>query len=193
MLEKECEGCESLLDVGCGSDSPVKYFSKKIKRVIGVDGFQPSIDKSKAAGIHTEYVFMNVMDLDKHFPERSVDVVVASDLIEHLTKEDGLKLMAMMEKIAIKKVIIFTPNGFLPQGEYDGNKYQVHLSGWEIDEMKKFGYRVTGINGWKKLRGEMAVVKYRPRVLWGRISLLSQYFTTKNPKNAFAILCVKEV
>ena len=193
MLEKECEGCESLLDVGCGSDSPVKYFASKIKHKVGVDGFQPSIDKSKAVGIHDEYVLMNVMDLSKKFADRSFDCVIASDLVEHLKKEDGYRLIHLMEKIAAKKIIVFTPNGFLEQREYDGNSYQVHLSGWEVDEMTKMGYKVTGINGWRPLRGEFGMVKGWPKVLMWRISLLSQYFTTKNPYHAFAILCVKKV
>ena len=193
MLEKETKNCNSLLDVGCGSDSPIKLFSSKIKHTIGVDDFEPSIEKSKAKKIHSEYKQMNVMDLEKEFSEKSVDCVVASDLIEHLSKEDGIHLIRMMEKIASKKVIIFTPNGFLIQHEYDGNKYQIHLSGWEIEEMTKLGYNVIGINGWKILRGEYAKIKWKPRVVWGRISLISQLFTMKNPKHAFAILCVKEI
>ncbi|MFH1005017.1 MAG: class I SAM-dependent methyltransferase [Bacteroidota bacterium] len=193
MLEKEVYDCESLLDVGCGSDSPIKYFSKKIKHCVGVDAFQSSIDKSKTKEIHNEYHLMNVLDIDKKFPEKSFDYVIASDLIEHLEKENGFKLIEIMEKLARKKVIIFTPNGFLKQHEYDRNKYQIHLSGWKIDEMKKLGYKITGINGWKFLRGEFAEMRWNPKVFWGRISLISQYFTTRNPKNAFAILCVKEM
>ncbi|TND08095.1 MAG: hypothetical protein FD123_2649 [Bacteroidetes bacterium] len=192
MLEKECEGYKTLLDVGCGSDSPVKRFSKRMEKVTGIDAFQPSIDRSRAAGIHHEYKLMNVMDMTKEFPEKSFDVVIASDLIEHLEKEDGMRLLEMMEKLARKKVIIFTPNGFLEQREYDGNKYQVHLSGWDVEEMQKLGYRVNGINGWKPLRGEFAVVKWWPKVLWGRVSLMTQNLTYERPKKAFAILCVKE-
>jgi hypothetical protein len=192
-LEKQCVGNESLLDVACGSDSPVKYFSSKIKRVVGIDIFEPSIEKSRAAGIHTEYRKMNVLDLEKEFGPKAFDVVVASDLIEHLEKPDGFKLIEQMEKVAKKKVVIYTPNGFLEQREYDGNKYQVHLSGWEVEEMQKLGYKVYGINGAKWLRGEFAVIKWWPKVFWGRISLLTQKRTFRNPKKAFGILCVKEI
>jgi len=45
-LEKAVRGCKSLLDAGCGSDSPIKSFSKKLY-CIGVDIFKPSIEKSK--------------------------------------------------------------------------------------------------------------------------------------------------
>lgn len=190
---QELKNCESLLDVGCGSNSPVQHFSKNLKRSVGVDTFQPSIDQSKMKDIHNEYYMMNVLEMDKFFPEKSFDCVIATDLIEHLEKQDGFKLIEIMEKLAKKKVIIFTPNGFLEQKEYDGNKYQVHLSGWDSGEMKKLGYRVIGINGWKFLRGEMASIRFRPKFLWWRVSLLSQYFTTRNSKYAFAILCIKEM
>ncbi|MFI5203084.1 MAG: class I SAM-dependent methyltransferase [Flavobacteriales bacterium] len=191
-LEKAVSDCKTLLDVGCGSDSPIKYFSKKM-HCVGVDAYEPSIQRSREKGIHNDYTLMNVMDIYPAFPEKSFDAVIASDLIEHLKKEDGYKLIDMMEKIAAKKVIIFTPNGFLEQRAYDGNELQVHLSGWEIDEMRKRGYHVTGINGWKKLRGEFAEAKWKPKVFWGRISLMSQWFTTRNPTHAFSILCVKKM
>lgn len=193
MLEKECSGYESLLDVGCGTDSPIKFFSRRLKHTVGVDGYPASIERSKDKGIHDEYVLMNVLDLPNKFSPKSFDCVIASDLVEHLQKEDGFKLIEMMEKIARKKLIIFTPNGFLEQREYDGNKFQVHLSGWGVDEMKELGYRVIGINGWKHLRGEFAEIKWSPKIFWGRVSLLTQPFSENNPKRAFAIMCVKEM
>lgn len=192
MLERECVGYKTLLDVGCGADSPVKRFSRRLEKVTGIDSFPPSIDTSRAAGIHHDYKIVNVMDMAKEFPEKSFDVVLAFDVIEHLEKEDGFRLMEMMEKLARKKVIICTPNGFLEQREYDGNRLQVHLSGWEVEEMQRRGYRVQGINGWKPLRGEFAIVKWRPRAFWARVSLMTQAITYNRPKQAFGILCVKE-
>jgi len=191
-LKKECEGCETILDVGCGANSPIQYFSRTIKYSVGIDGFAPSIEKSQGAGIHNEYVHMNVMGLSGRFPENSFDYVVALDLFEHLEKNDGYRLICMMEKIARKKVVIFTPNGFQKQGEFECNPHQVHLSGWEVDEMRRLGYRVIGINGWKPLRGEFAHIKIWPPYFWSRISLLTQLFTANHPKCAFALLCVKE-
>lgn len=194
LLEREIlPSCESLLDVGCGSLSPIYPFSSKINYTMGVDGFAPSIEKSKALHIHKDYTLMNILELDKHFEPKSYDCVIASDLIEHLHKKDGLKLLENMERIARKKVIVFTPNGFLPQSEYDGNVYQIHHSGWEIGEMQKFGYRVIGVGGWKPLRGERSEPRWKPTPLWARISFLTQPFTTKNPKHAFQILCIKDM
>jgi len=81
------------------------------------------------------------MEIGRNFKENSFDCVLASDVIEHFSKEEGYKLIEMMEKIARRKVIIYTPNGFLKQGEYDNNPWQVHKSGWNVKEMKKFFLR----------------------------------------------------
>lgn len=191
-LEKAVGDCKTLLDVGCGSDSPIQSFSHKL-HCVGVDGFAPSLEKSKSRGIHDEYRQIDVMDIGKEFEADSLDCVLASDLIEHLTKEDGYKLMDMIEKIAAKKVIIFTPNGFLPQGEYDDNPMQVHISGWSVEEMQKAGYEVIGINGWKSLRKEYAEFKYKPRYFWWLLSDITQYFVRSRPHKAFQIMCVKKM
>jgi ubiquinone/menaquinone biosynthesis C-methylase UbiE len=189
-LELAIKNCESVLDVGCGKDSPIQFFSKKIYSV-GVDIFNPSLDKSKKSKIHNKYVKMDVLNIGKRFEDKSFDCVLASDLIEHLEKKDGLKLIKQMEKIAKKKVIIFTPNGFLKQGEYDKNPWQVHKSGWSAKEMKKMGYKIIGIRGWKKLRGEYASIKYKPELFWKIISEITQIYTKRFPEHAFQILCVK--
>lgn len=192
-LEKELEGCESFLDLACGVDTPIKNYSKKYYS-LGVDIFEPSIKASREKRLHSDYIKMNVLDIGKRFSPKSFDCVVAIDLIEHLEKKDGLYLISSMEKIAKKKVIIFTPNGFLKQEGHSGNKWQAHLSGWGSEEIKKKGYFITGIGGYKKIKGEYAKIKYKPYIFWRILSDLSQKIWTKrNPKKAFAILCVKHI
>jgi len=189
-LEKATGHCSSLLDVGCGSSSPIRRFSKRIY-CVGVDAFGPSIEKSKRQKIHDEYYKLDVLEIGKKFGENSFDCVLASDLIEHFTKKEGVELLEAMEKIANKKVIVFTPNGFLPQEEYDNNPWQVHKSGWTVKEMKKRGYEVIGVNGWKPLRGECASIKFRPKTFWKVISDITELIVRNNPEKAFQILCIK--
>jgi predicted TPR repeat methyltransferase len=191
-LAKAVGDCQTLLDVGCGSASPIRSFSQKL-HCVGVDAFAASIEKSRKKGLHNEYHELAVLDIGQKFKPRSFDCVLAADLIEHLTKEDGLKLMAEMEKIAKSKVILFTPNGFLPQGEYDNNPWQIHRSGWTVKEMEARGYKVIGINGWKPLKGEYAEIRFWPKVFWANFSELTQLFVRNKPENAFHLLCVKTV
>jgi SAM-dependent methyltransferase len=193
-LSAEIDGvCQSLLDVGCGFNSPVQLLKKRPSPMVGVDAYAPVIEQSRARGLHDNYHVMNVLAIAERFPPRSFDCVLACDLIEHLKDEDALELMLQMERLARKKVIIFTPNGFLPQGEEYGNPLQRHLSGWTANQMAMRGYRVTGIRGLKCLRGEMAKIRWRPAALWYTISLLSQTFTERHPSLAFQLFCVKDI
>jgi hypothetical protein len=189
LLRRELKDCESFLELGCGNNSPVRYFSRNFKSV-GVDSFKPYLEKSKKMGIHDEYFLMDVRNLK--FKRKSFDAVLALDLIEHLTKSEGEKLLTDMERIARKKVIIFTPNGFLEQHEYDGNIRQVHKSGWTVSEMRKKGYKIFGVNGIKLLKGRGRFKQSRNLAIWV-ISDITQLFTYHLPEYAFQLLCVKEV
>ncbi len=193
VLEREVSNCDSLLDVGCGEQSPINFFAKRLAYAVGIDAFEPAIAKSRAHRIHDEYRRMNVLDIEKNIPDRSFDCVVALDLIEHLTKEDGRRLLHAMERIARRKVVVFTPQGFLPQHAVGGNEFQRHLSGWEVDEMRGMGYRVLGMSGWKPLRGAEARPAWQPHFLCERLSLLTEPLFEQRPKHAFQILCIKEM
>jgi hypothetical protein len=185
--------CDTMLDVGCGVSSPVQQFARKLKHTVGFDAHQPAIDAARAAGIHHDYVCADVRELDRHFAPRSFDCVVALDLIEHLEKADGLQLLDSIERIARKRVIVFTPNGFVPQGAYGGNDFQIHRSGWTPDEMRARGYRVRGYNGWKPLRGELSDIKWKPYGFFFRLSNATQKLVQEHPEHAFQIVCIKDV
>jgi hypothetical protein len=194
LLAREVVGsCDTLLDLGCGRQSPVKEFSGSLSRVVGVDRHVPYLEESLAAGIHHEYRQADVLEIGGVFEPKSFDCVVALDLIEHLPKEEGLRLIPLMERIARKKVIIFTPNGFLEQRAYDDNALQEHLSGWSPAEMRALGYRVIGVNGWRPLRGERGAIRWRPEWLWRNVAFASQAVTVSRPESAFQILCVKDL
>lgn len=183
----------SLLDVGCGSDSPVKFFYVRPDRMVGVDGFQPSIDKSRSACIHDDYLCIDLSRLGEEIAPESYETVLSIDVIEHFEKEQGIQLIKDMEKIASRRVVLLTPNGFLHQDEHSGNPYQKHRSGWTADEMKAMGYQVVGVNGWKPLLGEFAQPRLWPAPFWRLISRLTQPLVRNHPSKAFHLLCIKEV
>jgi SAM-dependent methyltransferase len=189
-LEKAIGDSKTVLDVGCGSNSPLVRIPKRFSSV-GVDIFKPSIDESKKKKIHDRYIITDILKIDQFFKPDSFDCVIASDVIEHLSKNDGKKLLLLMETIAKKKVIIFTPNGYIDQDEYGENPWQRHKSGWSPEEMSKFGYTVHGIHGWKFLRGEHSAILYKPKKIWTFVSDITQLVVRYFPKYAFALLCVK--
>ncbi len=149
-LRKALSGCQAVLDVGCGSALTLRQL--EVPHCVGIEGYRPEFEKARSLNTQDELVFGDVRELTSHFKPGQFDACIAMDVIEHLTKADGLKLMRDMELIAKKKVVIFTPNGFLPQRQSAGSDLQAHFSGWEVDEMRHHGYDVMGMLGPKKLR-----------------------------------------
>jgi len=191
-LENELKKMDSVLDIGCGSQSPLAKVKKHFY-IEGLDRYRQSIEKSRQTKIHDKYKVGDARKIEKFYNPKSFDAVIALDLIEHLKKKEALKLIKKMEKIAKKKVILFTPNGFTKQDALENNPYQVHQSGWLVEEFKKMGYRVYGMRGLKFIRGEWATIRFKPWLFWGIISVLSQFFVYYFPRFAFQIFAVKEL
>lgn len=207
ILEKELRGCESVLDVGCGVNSPLA----KIKRRFYLEGIdlvpfkgKNKIYNKKMIGrkipmeeyrikIHDKYTRGNVLNIEKFYKNKSFDAVVLIGLMEHLRRSQGKVLLDKLEKIAKNKVIICTPNGFVPQDPHSGNIYQEHISGWFVKDFRIRGYSVYGIRGFKFIRGEFAAIKYKPWYIWLYLSYLSEYITIHIPQLAFELMAVKTI
>jgi SAM-dependent methyltransferase len=193
-LEMETKGVDSMLDLGCGNKPLVKQVTRNIKRSVGLDIFQPSIDAAKINQTHSEFILADALEFLAKAESKSFDIIMALDLIEHLEKEKGIWFMQQLERVAKKKVIIFTPNGFVPQKPYEDNPWQEHKSGWSFKEMKDYGYRIYGFGGYMKWRGELYLIKYKPRIVFKFLSYFTQLFTYKLfPSKAFALLCIKDI
>jgi hypothetical protein len=78
----------------------------------------------------------------------------------------------------------------MEQGEIDGNPYQVHKSGWTVEDFENRGYRVYGEYGMRWCRRADFSLR-RPKVLFGILSLISQRWARKNPRAAQSIIAVK--
>jgi cyclopropane fatty-acyl-phospholipid synthase-like methyltransferase len=108
-LKKELSDCDSVLDLGCGSHSSIQCCN--IPFSVGVELFEPYLMESKKKKIHNQYIKADIRKVE--FEPKSFDAVVVLDVLEHLSKEDGYKLIEKMERWARQKVIIFTPNGYV--------------------------------------------------------------------------------
>src|SRR5216683_8144954 len=78
MLESSLQDCDSVLDVGCGNASPLRFIAKKMFRV-GVDGYKPAIQISKKSKIHDKYEQLDIRKLLKKFGKKKFDAVIALD------------------------------------------------------------------------------------------------------------------
>ena len=131
---------------------------------MGVDIFAPDLDECKAKGIYNEYLLCDMQNLP--FKNKSFDTVLCIEVIEHLEKEEGEKLIQTMEKIARRQVIISTPVGIWRQKGIDKqpNPYQKHRAVWFPAEFRNLGFKVRGC-GIRRLCDEEGLLVRLPRIL----------------------------
>ncbi|MEK7543877.1 MAG: class I SAM-dependent methyltransferase [Patescibacteria group bacterium] len=190
ILQQQLNGCASVLDVGCGSDSPIQYL-KKTFHCEGIDIHKRSIKVSQKRNIHSNYRIGNILNIDKYYKRSSFDAVIALDVIEHLQKAEGLQLINKMEKIAKNKIVILTPNGVTQQHPYDDNPHQKHKSGWIKKDFELLKYRVYGLRSFKFIRGGHADITLKPWLFWGFIAFITEPLLYFFPSLSFDLFAVK--
>ena len=95
-LKKEILKSDTVLDLGCGYNSPIQYCNQKYS--VGVEKFESYLQESKKKGIHNKYVKADITKIE--FKPKSFDAVLCSEVLEHLTKEEGTELIKKMENWA---------------------------------------------------------------------------------------------
>ena len=138
-----------VVDLGAGKrDSPISEQMKQLECewLISLEAFDPYLEFLLHGGHKAK-----LHDVIKHkietyrFP-KDTDVVVMIDVIEHLTKEDALALLARaMEVDSLRSIILFTVVGdTVGYSNHDmGNELQEHKSAWSAEEFEDLGFEVT--------------------------------------------------
>ena len=136
LLSDLLEGAGSVLDLGCGKRSPLRMV-QGLDRTVGVDLFPPYLLESKSQEIHEDYLRADILSLQ--LKPKIFDAVISLNVLEHLTKVQGRRLIHRMEDWARRRVILYTSNGFCEQAPYDENPQQEHVSGWTAAELDWLG------------------------------------------------------
>lgn len=192
VIETYLSGCETILDLGCGYDSPLTYM-KGSYDTTGVDIYKEALVESKKKGTHTRYKQYDIRMIKRAYPKKTFDAVVLFDVIEHLTRAEGEALLKDIKTMATKTIVILTPNGYTDQDAYDGNPYQKHKSGWTLQDFRSRAYRVYGMRGLQWIRGTTTRIRFKPDVLWGGIAFLSHFVCHYFPHVSYQLLAVKTV
>ncbi len=108
------------------------------KKVIlhGVEIYEKYITNIQRA-IYDEIFIGNALDLLPSLVD-NYEVIIMGDVIEHFKKEDGIKMIDLIQKKS-NNFFIVTPNGYSPQGAFHDNIYETHLSGWTFEELSNYG------------------------------------------------------
>ena len=183
---------DSLCDLGGGSGAAWGTHVPRnlITRTV-VDLYQPGLDKGVESGIYTNAVYSDILEYLKAQKAESFDVVLATSVIEHLDAETGVELALEMKRVAKIIAIIFTPNGFVPQPPDADNPHQEHISGWNCNQLGMLGFEFArGFNGLKYLRTTYGAIRFKPKVFFIPLTLISAFFTQRSKRFAFEILHV---
>lgn len=144
LVESKVKQVDVVLDLGPGI-CPQPFIKPRVH--ICIEAHRPYLERIKRKlADDPRYVLINARwdQVIGMLPDKSVDTVFALDFIEHLEKEDGLRMLREAERVARRQIVVYTPHGFFPQTYDDPNKpdrwgmdggyWQTHRSGWDFED-----------------------------------------------------------
>lgn len=153
ILSTAIGNAKTILDIGCGTGELIEMLGKGEKwQVTGVDVYEPSLKDAAKTKAYKKLIKADITKLPLSITSKTYDVVFSSQVVEHLPKKKALALIAQMEKMAKKRVVVGTTVGFmhfLPlaevhEHEHDDNPYQKHKSSWSPEDFEKLGFTSRG-------------------------------------------------
>lgn len=120
-----------VLDLGVGYGFYGQVLSK-FCRVMGVE-----IWPEYLKGLLNYYEMIFIKDI-RHFDYETyvpdADLVVAADVLEHMTKEEAMDLVRVLKSL-YPWLVITIPIQYCPQGAVGGNEHETHVYQWQRDEV----------------------------------------------------------
>jgi SAM-dependent methyltransferase len=95
------ESVESILDVGCGDGAITNRLAQRWQ-VTGVD-------TSRAALVHVQASTMEASATDLPFADDSFDLVMSSEMLEHMASDAYSQALAQMRRVSRRFVLISVP------------------------------------------------------------------------------------
>jgi len=109
-----------IIDVGAGCGT----YAALLRPMFGgfIDAIEIHKPYIKKFGLKALYDNIFLTDA-RTFDYREYDYVIMGDILEHLTETDARKLLDKIRDIPAMVAVPYE----MPQGEYEGNKYEIHL------------------------------------------------------------------
>lgn len=111
-----------------------RYFNPKT-RIDGIEIFEKYITQLQRK-IYDNIYIGNVVDVLPTLG--NYDMIICSDVLEHLNEKDGLFLLNLIKEKS-KFAMIVTPVRVLQQEALYNNKYERHISAWPRETLSKWG------------------------------------------------------
>ena len=166
---------QKMLDIGCGCGTYAKMFPDA--EWTGVEVWEPYVEKY---GLTNLYNNLYVEDTCIWEPMARYDVAFAGDVLEHMSLEQAQALVAKLKNCA-DTVVVSIPIGHYPQGEFDGNPFEAHVTdNWNDTEVRTY----FGEADWSHIDGEIGVYiwskhKIKPKICVYAISKNEAHFVQR--------------
>jgi len=148
--------CHSALEFGCCFGDRLAATCCSVK--IGVEVHLPYVQEAAKRYPHQIYVHANMLDVPAlRLLISGIDCVLLIDVIEHLERDDAERMILYAQDIARKRVLLFTPQGDMPQGddphEMGADSWQTHRSAFQVEDLEKFDFDVAVWHKCHRIRG----------------------------------------
>ena len=131
IISRSLKDSKTVLDIGCGKGELMKKIRREQTYCVGLDIHLPYLKEAKRNKSHDDFISADARRIP--IRPRSFDAVLCSQLIEHLKKHEGLKIVDEIETMALSKVVLATTVGYIPYLPLDEDQdelLQVHKSGY---------------------------------------------------------------
>lgn len=156
-----------ILDLGCGFGAAGQVLNyNRVHEFTGIDIYKPYLKVCRKGKYYKKIINADITKLK--LKKNSFDVILLLQVIEHLDKSIGERLLRQAIKAAKRCVIVSVPNGHCSQEEYDGNIHQKHLSVWTVPDLKKINFKVYG-QSLSIIYGSKSYERSKKASLWQKI------------------------
>jgi hypothetical protein len=119
-------------------------------RIVGVEAF-PQYIHDASRYVYDDIIARDISEIVELLP--TFDLIFCGDMIEHLPKDVGMRVLNELQNKSVKRFIVQVPLGMdWDQGEAFGNAYEIHravwtardFEGWEL-QVRKFRGKEIGL------------------------------------------------
>ena len=124
-----------VLDIGCGSGTYAKMFPNS--EFTGIEIWEPYAEKHNLNTLYKKLYIQDAIEADYKAisDDGKFDISILGDVVEHMNKEDAVHVFNQLREIS-DTVIISIPIGHYPQGEFEGNPYEKHITdNWTVEDV----------------------------------------------------------
>lgn len=142
LQERGCQDFTSVVDVGCGDGSAAVFYGPSMpqSRWTGVEIWEPYVERF---GLRDKYHELVIKDVRTWLIPRA-DLIIFGDVLEHMPELEAIALWNRA-RLRAKWLVLGIPVIHLPQGAWEGNPHEAHVSTWSARSVLEL---LGGIESW---------------------------------------------